>query len=561
MADIKLPPNTRIINQVGGEDKVISTLTGEVVGHINAKENKFVQTIDILPRIKRKGLSKTNPNATLTSGGLTEQIRYLESRKETETKNVEGYKVGSDEYKAALSAIEDIDSQIVKAKEQLDKAKTKEGKTKKIEEKVTESKADAGTLAELEVQRQRLADLKQPTSAVDAKIADLKAKQSVKPKPVNQGTPMRPVGPVKVTPSKVVTPKGGKGSSNTSGTSNTGTGNTGSSGAGNTSSTTTKPVGTQSDFLAKYGVQLALINSDPGLKALLKQAMDGNWDANKWKLEFTNSAWAQTHAADWQLSETERLTAPATYAARWNRMRETLARLAVQAGVAISPEQLGVELKADGSSVSRGDGTITQWWMDQKSNQLTDEAITAHLASVGKMNLALPGGKAAGDVMALKEYAGQMGLSNLALPPSGDPSAMGSDWFTASAMSNLLGKTTLETQKAYILQQAKGMFSAFAPALDSGQTVKNIAAPYINTLANLLEIPTDQIDLGATTGYGKMVRDALIGMDPANQKPMALYDFEKQIKGRSEWGKTNNARDTIMGGVNDLLKSFGKVSG
>jgi hypothetical protein len=58
-----------------------------------------------------------------------------------------------------------------------------------------------------------------------------------------------------------------------------------------------------------------------------------------------------------------------------------------------------------------------------------------------------------------------------------------------------------------------------------------------------------------------MVRDALIGMDPPNQKPMALYDFEKQITGRAEWGKTNNARDTIMGGVNDLLKSFGKVSG
>lgn len=397
---------------------------------------------------------------------------------------------------------------------------------------------------------------------LDEKVTELKnsVTTATKPKPVNQGTPMRPVGEAKVTKPKVVTPKGGADGSG-SGAGNTGTGGNSGSGKGDKKPVEVKPVLTQSDFLAKYGVQLALINSDPGLKELLRQAMAGNWDGNKWKLEFANSAWATTHAADWQLSETERLTAPATYAARWNRMRETLARLAVQAGVAISPEQLGVELKTDGSSVSRGDGTITQWWMDQKSNELTEDAITAHLASVGKMNLALPGGKAAGDVMALKEYAGQMGLSNLALPPSSDPSAMGSDWFTASAMSNLLGKTTLETQKAYILQQAKGMFSAFAPALDSGQTVKNIAAPYINTLANLLEIPTDQIDLGATTGYGKMVRDALIGMDPANQKPMALYDFEKQIKGRSEWGKTNNARDTIMGGVNDLLKSFGKVSG
>jgi hypothetical protein len=400
---------------------------------------------------------------------------------------------------------------------------------------------------------------------LDEQVTGLKESVSIatKPKSVNQGTPMRPVGAVTPKPEVVVTPKGGKGGSGSSGNTGSGAGNTGTggSGKGDTTPKDVKAPPTQQEFLAKYQVQLALINSNPELKALLKQAMDGNWDAGRWTLEFANSAWATNHAKEWQLSETERLTAPATYAARWNRNRERIARLAVQAGVEISPEQLGVELATDGSSVSRGDGTITQWWMDQKDNNPSDEAITAHLAFIGKINLQLPGGKAAGYNMALREYAGQMGINNLALPPSDNVNGTGKDWFSDAALSILLGKSTKETWQADILKRAKDTYGAFAPALDAGQTVRNIAAPYINTLANLLEIPIDQIDLGALTGYGKMVRDALIGMDPANQKPMALYDFEKQVKGRSEWGKTNNARDTIMGGVNDLLKSFGKVSG
>lgn len=137
---------------------------------------------------------------------------------------------------------------------------------------------------------------------------------------------------------------------------------------------------------------------------------------------------------------------------------------------------------------------------------------------------------------------------------------MGSDYFSGAAQSILLGKSTIDTWKSDLLQKAKDTYKAFAPSLDAGQTVQSLAAPYINTLANLLEIPTGQVDLSSTSGYGKMVHDAMIGSDPANQKPMALYDFEKLVKSQPGWGSTNNARDTIMGGVGSLLKSLGKVS-
>ena len=294
-----------------------------------------------------------------------------------------------------------------------------------------------------------------------------------------------------------------------------------------------------------------------------------NWDAKKFTAALANTDWAKRLSNSAQQEELTRLQNPSEYASSYNNMRAHIAQLAVQMGEALTPADIGPEIKPTGPNgtftpedVRRSEGTVTQWALDHSNDPSfsTGEALQTFIATKGTINLALPGGLAAKNNMDLKAYAGQMGLGSLALPPSSDPSAMGSDYFSAAAQSILLGKSTVETWKADLLQKAKDTYKAFAPSLDAGQTVKNIAAPYINTMANLLEIPTDQIDLSATTGYGKMVHDALIGNDPANQKPMALYDFEKLVKSRPEWGKTNNARDTIMGGVGDLLKAFGKVS-
>lgn len=358
--------------------------------------------------------------------------------------------------------------------------------------------------------------------------------------------------------------------SGTSGSSGTGTSNKG--GKVVPPPVVNKPVDVNA-FLTKYGTTLAFINSDPSLKKLFDDATSSkegaNWDAKKFTAALANTDWAKRLSNSAQQEELTRLQNPSEYASSYNNMRAHIAQLAVQMGEALTPADIGPEIKPTGPNgtftpedVRRSEGTVTQWALDHSNDPSfsTGEALQTFIATKGTINLALPGGLAAKNNMDLKAYAGQMGLGSLALPPSSDPSAMGSDYFSAAAQSILLGKSTVETWKADLLQKAKDTYKAFAPSLDAGQTVKNIAAPYINTMANLLEIPTDQIDLSATTGYGKMVHDALIGNDPANQKPMALYDFEKLVKSRPEWGKTNNARDTIMGGVGDLLKAFGKVS-
>ena len=153
----------------------------------------------------------------------------------------------------------------------------------------------------------------------------------------------------------------------------------------------------------------------------------------------------------------------------------------------------------------------------------------------------------------LKTIANDYGMSSLV-------TAGGANHFSDAAQSILLGKSTIETWKQDIINQAKTNYKAYAPQLDAGITLKSIAAPYINTLANLLEINPADVDLSSPTGYGKMVSNALTGSDPANPQAVPLYEFEKMVKATPQWGYTNNARNTVYGGVGDLLKLMGKIS-
>lgn len=320
---------------------------------------------------------------------------------------------------------------------------------------------------------------------------------------------------------------------------------------GSTDTTTGK------DFLAKYGVQAALVNSDPALQKLFKDAMTGMWDAKKFQSEFLNTSWAKNHSSTWQAAETARLSAPGEYANSYNRMRDYLARTAVAMGEAISPEQLGAEIKPDANgnypTVAPKDSDLVQWALAQSWGKGIDSAaIQQHLAQVGKINLALPGGEAANVMSQLKSIANDYGLNSLNVP--------GSNYFSEAAQSILLGKSTVDTWKQDIVNTAKQNYKPYAAQLDAGITLKSIASPYINTIANLLEIPPDTVDLSQATGYGKMVSNALMGSDPANPVSMTLSQFEQQVKQDPRWATTNNARDTVMGGVGGLLKMLGKVS-
>ena len=92
-----------------------------------------------------------------------------------------------------------------------------------------------------------------------------------------------------------------------------------------------------------------------------------------------------------------------------------------------------------------------------------------------------------------------------------------------------------------------GMPDSVKKLLAEGTDLDTIYSPYKTTMAALLEIPSDKIDLNDAT-----LRSA-IGTD----KEMPLYEFRKALKKDARWQYTNNARKEVSDTVLRVLQDFG----
>ena len=92
-----------------------------------------------------------------------------------------------------------------------------------------------------------------------------------------------------------------------------------------------------------------------------------------------------------------------------------------------------------------------------------------------------------------------------------------------------------------------GMPDSVKKLLAEGTDLDTIYSPYKTTMASLLEVPVDKIDLNDAT-----LRSA-IGPD----KEMPLYEFRKALKKDARWQYTNNAKKEVSDTVLRVLQDFG----
>jgi hypothetical protein len=94
---------------------------------------------------------------------------------------------------------------------------------------------------------------------------------------------------------------------------------------------------------------------------------------------------------------------------------------------------------------------------------------------------------------------------------------------------------------------ASGMPDQVKQLLNSGVDLESVYAPYKNTMASVLELPSTTIDIN-----DPVLRGA-IGPD----KEMSIYDFQRALRKDPRWQYTNNARDEVSSSVMQVLKDFG----
>lgn len=119
------------------------------------------------------------------------------------------------------------------------------------------------------------------------------------------------------------------------------------------------------------------------------------------------------------------------------------------------------------------------------------------------------------------------------------------------------GRLTMETIKARVQSWAIDMFPHLKQQIEGGQTVRELAEPYRQSIARILELSPDSIDMVNDPRW----RQALEYIDEKGQhRMMTQTEIMRFARQQEEWKHTQNYRDQSSGLGETLLRTFGQVA-
>jgi hypothetical protein len=321
------------------------------------------------------------------------------------------------------------------------------------------------------------------------------------------------------------------------------------------------PAEVKQQFLSQYAEQAKFIQSVPELSNLLDKAIANNWSSTEWATQFAGSQWAQAHPGNIGLAEIQRISTPEQYNLNYNQAYDKASTLASQLGIQLTPNQLGKKIDSsaigqvqnvDQDAINKGQD-ITNWILQNPN--ASDQQIQQRMAQYGTLNPQALGGTIKAQSNALQTLAEQYGVLGQYAPAG--TSGAGTNYFDQYALKMAAGAAGYDQNTAgqQFKTAAMATYKPYAEQIANGAKVSDLASPYINTLSSLLEVDPSNIQLGSATGYGAMISKAMMG--DANGQPINPYDFASQVRSQPEWLNTQNAHQTILGGVDQLIQKMG----
>lgn len=281
----------------------------------------------------------------------------------------------------------------------------------------------------------------------------------------------------------------------------------------------------QSLLEKQYG-SIAVALDDLELKNLVHKAVNQGWDDETFQAHLLNTKFYQKHTdaqKNWLLLQ-------ATRPAEARHELNTQLRAVKQASVA-----LGVTLTPDEEKHIAEQSLLNGWQDDSAKLQA---AIGAHF----QMKQA----HAQGSAGTLQDQFNQL-AANYGIKVSNDTVER---WIKR----NFTGRMTPDDVKSFFEQQAMTMYPGLADKIKQGLSVADVAATYRDSMAQLLELDPNTIDV-----FDPTVRKAL-QYQPDPTKPselMPLWQFEQQVRQDPRWLNTSNAKQSAMDTGISILKDFG----
>jgi hypothetical protein len=547
----KRPENTRLINvfnpgvdkrlPLGFVDQVIDKETGLLVGFV--EDGQFYNLGD---KVKKSTKPKKEPKASDLNKSIT-MVEDLLSKKE---KEVLRFEPGTEEYIKITNAIKQDKAALKELKARFDVAKASESDTEKqetfqAEENTYEAKLELAK-KKVQVAKDTDGDVNTAQAELDRIVADKPftpvvgiENQAMAGQPSgyrNVGTQTTGVPPT--TPKTDTPPKGGKG---------------GKDGGKETPPKVPALTDAQQREEAlnvaageDFALPETIFNNVPSLKAVLDRYVKENWTESKLRKAIRDDVWYRKNSAEIkaryvQLYNYRDLvaTGQASGSTDYEKQITTLERQ-----IADKARAMGSGIASDPAALRKAAENmyITNVGID---DAMTTDFIAAAIRPIGS-TIAGQGtigysGQALKDYQAIQSIAQANGFRVKDIVPGGQ-----------TEQQVLQGIATGAIDANRLAQDARKLAAQGQPQyvrdlLGQGYNLDQVYAPYRQTMANVLEVNPDEIDLNDQT-----LRSAI-----SDKGDMNIYEFKKTLKRDNRWQYTENAKQEVSDMTLKILRDFG----
>lgn len=277
------------------------------------------------------------------------------------------------------------------------------------------------------------------------------------------------------------------------------------------------------ELASEYGFAYSFLNSIPEVAKLFQEYVANDWSKDQFQAKLQDTEWWKKNSDTMRKTQAMKQTDPATYNANLNATQIQVQQLAGEMGASIPPAKL--------KSISE----------KALATNMDEAALRNVLGGYVKFIGGTLKGEAGAYENSIKTYAASQGVTL-------DDNAV-------KNQAALIGRkmATEDDFKNQIMQQAASSYPAYQAQLEAGQTMSDIANPYIQIMAQTLELNPNSITL-----QDPLIRQALNGVG-ADGKPTGMdqTDFLKTLKNDPRWAATQDAQDQTMSAGLNVLKSMG----
>lgn len=273
----------------------------------------------------------------------------------------------------------------------------------------------------------------------------------------------------------------------------------------------------------EYGFAYKFFKSNGELWKLLNQSINKGWGVSRFQAELRSTKWFKHHSDIWRQNTALKYSDPQAYSERLKNYRTQVQNLAGQWGATLTAKQW--------ETISTR-ALMFGWSEDQIMDFLAPHVTPEH-------------GRYKGQLAGIQDELQQMAHAN---------GVNLNDHSVQVWMRSIVrGEADIKQYEDFIRASAAATFKGYARDITAGVNVADLAQPYVQSMAETLELNPQSINM-----FDSTIRRAMAHTNEKGEAvPLSITDFEDQLRADKRWQYTDQAHTQMKGYANQLGKLWG----